>query len=382
MNPEDPREIDLLIREAIRAEGSLGFEQFLSLALYHPSFGYYASGTARVGKRGDFCTNTSHGPAYGFILAGQAKELWLALGKPSPFHLVEQGANDGTLALDILSAILQDTEFFSAVKYLILEPFSALQAIQNTRLRPFAEKISWSPDDTFDPVVGLHLSNELLDAIPFARIQWDGSQWKERKVVLDANDELGWELKPIKKPSFLWNSVAKIPGNLPHPYETEVRPGLRPWAHSVSRILSKGVVLLCDYGYRRSEYYSPLRNEGTVWCYRNHQRDEDPLESPGRKDISAHVDFTSVHEYCVEAGFLPIGFTDQHRFLVGAAESWMRGIGNAAISDSSQKLLSSLRFLIHPETLGRRFYHMAFCKNLPHGFRFSGFRYARDSDLS
>ena len=60
---------------------------------------------AEIGKRGDFFTNVSVGPVFGKILARQFREMWLRLGRPSRFSLVEQGANDGQLALDILSTL-------------------------------------------------------------------------------------------------------------------------------------------------------------------------------------------------------------------------------------------------------------------------------------
>ncbi len=89
----------------IEANGPLTFARFMELALYHPEAGYYASGRARIGKHGDFYTNVSVGPVFGEILASQFREMWSRLGKPARFALVEQGANDGQLASDILRAM-------------------------------------------------------------------------------------------------------------------------------------------------------------------------------------------------------------------------------------------------------------------------------------
>ena len=55
------------------------------------------------------------------ILAGQLREMWSAPRTPGRFALVEQGANDGQLALDILSA--SDEEMLAAIEYWIVEPF-------------------------------------------------------------------------------------------------------------------------------------------------------------------------------------------------------------------------------------------------------------------
>jgi len=40
------------ISEEIRRTGSIPFSRFMELALYHPEWGYYASGRAVIGSRG------------------------------------------------------------------------------------------------------------------------------------------------------------------------------------------------------------------------------------------------------------------------------------------------------------------------------------------
>src|SRR5206468_1143552 len=80
---------------------------FMELTLYHPKYGYYASGRARIGRRGDFFTNVSVGPLFGKLLAAQFVEIWEKLGRPGDFEIVEQGAHDGLFAADALSALRQ-----------------------------------------------------------------------------------------------------------------------------------------------------------------------------------------------------------------------------------------------------------------------------------
>ncbi|MEI6416211.1 MAG: SAM-dependent methyltransferase, partial [Verrucomicrobiota bacterium] len=86
------------------AASCLSFAEFMEQALYDPEHGYYASGRVHIGKVGDFFTNVSVGKIYGKILALFFEELWEKMGQPEPFTIVEQGANDGRLALDILEA--------------------------------------------------------------------------------------------------------------------------------------------------------------------------------------------------------------------------------------------------------------------------------------
>src|ERR1700694_3529727 len=93
-------------------------------ALYHPEHGYYSSGRAAIGRRGDYFTNVSVGPLFGRLLAAQFTEIWERLGKIDNCTIVEQGAHDGAFARDVLKALQESSpEFFSTLRYCIVEPF-------------------------------------------------------------------------------------------------------------------------------------------------------------------------------------------------------------------------------------------------------------------
>ena len=129
------------ILSEIAANGPLTFARFMDVALYDPLVGYYASAGAEIGKRGDFFTNVSVGPIFGKILARQFREMWLRLGRPCRFSLVEQGANDGQLALDILSTL--DKQILTGAEYWIVEPLANLRRKQAGTLRVFKTIVHW-----------------------------------------------------------------------------------------------------------------------------------------------------------------------------------------------------------------------------------------------
>src|ERR1700736_126484 len=135
-------------------------------ALYHPEHGYYSSGRAAIGRRGDYFTNVSVGPLFGRLLAAQFAEIWERLGKIENFIIVEQGAHDGQFARDVLEALQESSpEFFSALRYRVVEPFRVLQDRQSETLDGFRDKVAWRDSiETLEPFTGIHFSNELLDA--------------------------------------------------------------------------------------------------------------------------------------------------------------------------------------------------------------------------
>ena len=106
----------------------------------------------------------------------------------------------------------------------------------------------------------------------------------------------------------------EVPGE--HDYCTEVHPQAEAFIATLAGRLQRGAAFFIDYGFPEAEYYHPQRTGGTLMCHRAHLADTDPLEDPGQKDITAHVDFTGIALAAQDAGLDVIGYTSQARFLV------------------------------------------------------------------
>jgi SAM-dependent MidA family methyltransferase len=364
MSAKSPGLNNLLAAEIADA-GPLTFARFLELALYHPEFGYYTSGRARIGRKGDFYTNVSVGPAFGRVLADQFGEMWENLGRPGAFGIVEQGANDGALAADILTALPDDCP----AEYHIIEPVAVLREAQQAKLEPLGRKVFWHDSlNALPPFTGVHFSNELIDALPFHLLRSTGSSWEELKV---AQGEEGFVFQPAP-PSL---DISVLPPR-PSGYVAELRPAAGAWLGELAAKLQAGYILIADYGFSATDLYAHHRTEGTFSCYRAHQRDAKPLETPGEKDITAHVDFTALARTAEGAGLQWEGFTDQHHFLVGAAQNFLHSLTGPPDA-ARQKQLRELQTLLHPETMGTQFHYLAFSRGVHERRPLSGFRYAR-----
>jgi SAM-dependent MidA family methyltransferase len=355
----------------IAAQGPVTFSRFMDLALYDPSVGYYASGHGRIGKRGDFFTNISVGPVFGKVLADQFHEMWLRMGRPARFALVEQGANDGQLALDILSSL--DPEMIGGTEYWIVEPFPILRRLQEQTLKAF-ETVRWAESlENLPAFEGVHLSNELVDAFPFHLLRSKGHTWEELRVTARDNRLVFTVSEPE---SAIVDRVRALP---PRRKGTiaELRPAACAWIHALAGKLRSGFVLIIDYGFSNEQLLAPHRTEGTFACYRAHRRDDRPLDEPGEKDITAHVDFTALAECALDAGFQIEGYADQHHFLVGASQDLLKRLDRPPDA-LSQRTLRALRTLLHPETMGTQFRYLALSRAVDPGPKLSGFRFARD----
>src|SRR5439155_12404226 len=95
------------------------------------------------------------------------------------------------------------------------------------------------------------------------------------------------------------------------------------WIRDAARRLRRGFIILIDYGHEARELYSPSHSAGTLTTFNRHHaagsESTSPawLQNPGRQDITAHVDFTSVRAAAEAEGMQTIAFLDQTYFLMG-----------------------------------------------------------------
>src|SRR6266545_464692 len=87
----------------IRARGAITFAEYMETALFDPTDGYYTSRVA-LGFEGDYLTAPDLGPHFGRALARGFVDLWLHLGRPPAWDLVEAGAGRGVFLRDVLVA--------------------------------------------------------------------------------------------------------------------------------------------------------------------------------------------------------------------------------------------------------------------------------------
>jgi SAM-dependent MidA family methyltransferase len=366
-----------ILKEILTSDGGIPFRRFMELALYHPEHGYYASGRARVGKEGDFFTSVSLGSIYGRLLASVCRDVWERLGKPTEFTIVEQGANDASMAADILEAIAATGDsFHQAVRLIIVEPFAVNQDRQKQKLTAFTN-VTWvSSAEELPEFTGIHLSNELLDAFPVDSLRWNGTAWEEECVACH-DGALVWTTRPIQDPE-LHAEATKLPNHLTKGFRIEINQGIQPWLSTLHAKLKRGVILTVDYGQAGEDRYAPHRADGTLLAFKKHERFNDPLPEPGLRDITAQVDFTTLARSAREVGFDILGYSDQHHFLVGAAEPWLRSLGDFTDQgDAARRDLSALQTLLNPGSMGIQFKAIALGKDFPSEPSLGCFKYQR-----
>ncbi len=316
------------------AGGWLPFDEFMALALYAPGLGYYASGrpTFGLGPQGgsDFVTAPELSPLFGHALARQVAQ---ALDVTGVEEVWEFGAGSGALAEQVLDALLLGRA--TAPRYVIVELSATLRERQQQRLARFGDRVRWV-DALPQRLRAVVLGNEVLDAMPVKLLHFDGQVWHERGVVRHA-EGFAWADRPTnRRPPF-------DPGPRPHWVAgtvTEVHPHAKGWIRTLAAALEAGAMFLVDYGFGDSEYYHPQRIGGTLMCHHQHRADPDPLTAVGEKDITAHVNFTTIALAGQDAGLAVLGYTTQAHFLLNCGLTDLLQAASLKERAMAQKLIT------------------------------------------
>lgn len=302
----------------------------MDLALYDNRFGYYARAAQRSGRAGDFLTSVDVGPLFGELLETQLAEMFAIVKSQSSIHhfdVVEAGAGNGRLSADILRAARQKhPAFYHAIRLHLVEASKEARASQPGTLGEVAERLASSTDGLPDRVEGVIFANELLDAVPTHQVVMRETGLRE--VYVDANPSDPARLiareGAVSTPrlaSYLEDlGVALEPG-----WRVEINLRAVEWIRDAARHLQHGFMILIDYGHSARDLYSASHSGGTLTTFSGHtmagpevSTDSPPwLCDPGNRDITSHVDFTSVRAAAEAEGLTTIAFLDQTYFLMG-----------------------------------------------------------------
>jgi SAM-dependent MidA family methyltransferase len=342
-------QLAILLHQQAQASDGISFADFMAQALYHPKYGYYMTSRDRIGKAGDYYTSSSVNALFGRLVARQLAQMAELLSSET-FQIVEQGAGEGHLALDILDALAEEApELYARLTYTLIELSQDNRQRQAKNLDAHTDKVSWSDENNWSITSGCFLSNELVDAFPVHVVEKHSGVLKEVFVVSQDNtfiEEVRAATDPRLAEYFAWLDCAPVEGN-----RAEVNLAASDWIRQVGRRVEQGFVMTIDYGYPAKELYAPHRRLGTLMCYHRHQADDNPYDRVGEKDITAHIDFTALQKAGSEVGLETLSFSEQYRFLLGLGffEELVRLEAAATDEKEARALRLTLKNLIMPE---------------------------------
>ncbi len=318
------------LEQWIAARCPMGLGEFITHALTHPQHGYYINRDP-LGAAGDFTTAPEISQMFGEIIGAWVIDIWVQMGKPSSFNLIEAGAGRGTLMADIMRISGVAHGFAEAVQIRLIEASPLLKAKQATALGGY--EVSWydavSDIDVDKPCV--ILGNEFIDALPIEQLRRGADGWQKRVITVDDNSlAFGW----VKAENEL---VKLLPQKTVSNEIYEVAPIRNDFINQCASLLKNngGAALFIDYGYAKSHHGD------TFQAVKNHSF-TGVLEDVGSNDITAHVDFDAlsrgldmnVSKIVTQASFLKsLGIEHRAAAIKASDTDLQRLIGRSEMGD-------------------------------------------------
>lgn len=315
-----------LITERILHSGPITFAEYMRMALYEPTYGYYVTGPTKIGWEGDYYTSTDISPFFANCMGRQLQQMWEKLGQPLHFIVLEQGAGRAHLAHGVRTwAQQQAPDFNTALDYHTADIHTGqdVNAEQNHRivgagLAPAQPTALLPPTPLAIASPSVILSNELIDAFPVHIVETRDKQLYE--LYIDVQH--GRLCEVVAEPS-----TAEVAGYLDRysiPWQSfgdgwraEINLDALHWMERVASLIQRGFILTIDYGDKARALYTRSRRRGTLACYAHHQMHERMLLHPGENDITAHVNFSALIAAGRCHGLRLNTFTTQRLWLAG-----------------------------------------------------------------
>ena len=295
-----------MLRQIART-GPIPLPDYWAQCLFDPEHGYYTTGYP-IGADGDFITAPEVSQMFGELVAA----WWLATVRQNSLDeiaLVEIGPGRGTLMSDMLRTLGKlDPELKKTLPVHMVEVSPRLTELQRGKLASSGFRIDWHQSLETLPVMPLGIvANELFDAIPIRAFVKHGGHWREKAVGADAAENLVFQSMP----------ASLSLSDLPVGHETQTDGSIFEYAPAREAMMQEiagrlaangGFGLFIDYGHARSGFGDTLQ------AIKKHAF-ANPLEDPGKVDLTSHVDFEALANAARREGANVSSVPEQGTFL-------------------------------------------------------------------
>ena len=369
--PAEQSLLDLLRNSLIHSD--LPFRDFVELALYHPEFGYYAKPRSPIGREGDFITSPLLSPLFSDVLGNLIDEFVNRAGD-GVSQVVDIGCGDGGL-IRALAGVgsggwrVGDSEISETGDQRSGNPPTPHAPRPTPRFFGLDRNLGRAqPDPNVTYVTSLAeippaqarliISNELFDALPFARVVQRGEELHELWVT-EHDGVLGWtehEADARYDEYFAERGVELDDGQF-----ADVSLEWSPMYDDLCRFVPRGLIVTFDYGLPQTKLFrGRMRRFGTAAAYSQHRVSRDLLINPGEQDLTAHINFDDLRLTGERRHFTTRFFDIQAKFLLalGAAEhELLQPIGEAAVGSAEEGMAllearEDAKRLILPDGIG------------------------------
>ncbi|HEX3070507.1 MAG TPA: SAM-dependent methyltransferase [Thermoanaerobaculia bacterium] len=362
----------------------MAFRDFVELALYHPVFGYYARPKSPIGREGDFITSPLLSPLFSDVLGNLINEFMSRAGD-GVSQVVDIGCGDGELirllagvgsrgsgvgeGFDPLCDSAHDVEagkkpsrspdFAPTPEPRLPTPtfYGFDRSLGRTVPDPRVTYVS-SLAEILPADARLIISNELFDALPFARLVQRDEHLHELWVT-ERDGALDWsehEADGRYEDYFAERGIVLEPGQF-----ADVSLEWSALYDELCRFVPRGLIVTFDYGLPQSKLFrGRMRRFGTAAAYSGQRVSRDLLANPGEQDLTAHINFDDLIRTGESQGLRTLFFDMQAKFLLaqGAADHpLLAPVENANIGSAEEGIAlldarEDAKRLILPDGIG------------------------------
>ncbi len=289
----------------------ISMEEFMELALYDETGGYYSKNISNIGFRGDFSTSATMCD----LLARRIVQQWRESCKIHKRRLpiIEIGGGNGDLAMAICRNMSVWERLFS--RYLMVDRSQALRNLQGM-VGGHSVSVFSSVRKALKKTDGraFIFSNELPDAFPARQFVYQDNRWLELGLaVVDGQVVRQAATNPLPASTAFdrWAQEGQI---------IEVHESYYKWYAEWNKYWKLGTMLTIDYGQTNDLVYY-RRPLGSMRGYKAHTLlsvDELPALA-GHCDITCDVNFTDLMNLAKGAGNDILKYMSQRDFLAPLA---------------------------------------------------------------
>ncbi len=336
-----------------RRGGRITFREYMELALYHPRHGYYARGTVRQGRGGDYLTAPTASGWYAAVVARILDGLARSWG--GALRVVDVASGDGSFLAALLAAWGGGPP--PGWELLSVERSPAMRRVQEERFAGVAVTLAGAPEELElpQPMPTVLHASELYDALPVHRVVKRPEGLREL-MVRSGGSGLEWEEVPAppRLSAYLHRHGIRLRDGQVAEINLEAGPLHRRLLGSAG---APGVALVLDYGYSARRLYDPRgRGSGSLACYHRHGLSRDPLHHPGEQDITAHVNWDDLRLAARDAGWREAALMPLAEFLIRGGMADLveeRGLGLEREPDAEALAeRQEIKRLLDPDGMG------------------------------
>tara|TARA_B100001250_G_C19714884_1_gene750944 strand:- start:151 stop:1203 length:1053 start_codon:yes stop_codon:yes gene_type:complete len=289
----------------LKNNSKIPLDKFINKALYDKKKGYYMNNNP-IGKKGDFITSPNISIMFSEMMAVWLISFWQKMKCPKNINIIELGAGNGEMMLQILKTTKKFPEFRSSSNFIIYEKSPYLKRLQKNRIK--FENVNWINNLTkISKFPSIFIANEFFDALPIKQFVKKESHWFE-KYIINKNKSFQFFEKKTKKELIEKLIKQKIPKNQKF-IEFSVLADEK--INTISKFIKKynGGLLIIDYGYNNHNMFDTLQS------VRGHKKNIF-LKNIFKADITHLINFNFFKQKIKKLKIDSVNITTQREFLL------------------------------------------------------------------